>query len=68
MAASACVSAVEPRDLLRAPFGLDDGSKFGGKPSLNIEMPEAQLAFFRGGIEATVKEAAVKNKGVWFGQ
>ena len=52
---------------LRAPFGLDDGSKFGGKPSLNIEMPEAQLAFFRGGIEATVKEAAVKNKEAWFG-
>jgi hypothetical protein len=52
---------------LRAPFGLDDGSKFGGKPSLNIEMPDAQLAFFRGGIEATVKEAAVKNKEVWFG-
>ena len=44
---------------LRAPFGLDDGSKFGGKPSLNLEMPAAQLAFFRGGIEATVKEAAV---------
>ena len=52
---------------LRAPFGLDDGSKFGGKPSLNLEMPDAQLAFFRGGIEAAVKEVAVKNKGVWFG-
>ena len=52
---------------LRAPFGLDDGSKFGGKPSLNIEMPKAQLAFFRGGIEAAVKEAAVKNKEAWFG-
>ena len=52
---------------LRAPFGLDDGSKFGGKPSLNLEMPEAQLAFFQGGIEATVKEAAVKNKEAWFG-
>ena len=52
---------------LRAPFGLDDGSKFGGKPSLNIEMPDAQLAFFRDGIEAAVKEAAVKNKEAWFG-
>ena len=30
-------------------------------------MPEAQLAFFRGGIEAAVKEAAVKNKEAWFG-
>ena len=30
-------------------------------------MPAAQLAFFRGGIEAAVKEAAIKNKGVWFG-
>ena len=56
-----------PETSLRAPFGLDDGSKFGGKPSLNIEMPEAQLAFFRGGIEAAVKEAAVKNKEAWFG-
>ena len=52
---------------LRAPFGLDDGSKFGGIPSLNIEMPDAQLAFFRDGIEAAVKEAAVKNKEAWFG-
>ena len=56
-----------PETSLRAPFGLDDGSKFGGKPSLNIEMPDAQLAFFRGGIEAAVKEAAVKNKEAWFG-
>jgi len=53
---------------LRAPFGLDDGSKFGGiHGSLNIEMPDAQLAFFRDGIEAAVKEAAVKNKEAWFG-
>ena len=52
---------------LRAPFGLDDGFKFCGKPSLNIEMPDAQLAFFRDGIEAAVKEAAVKNKEAWFG-
>ena len=52
---------------LRAPFGLDDGSKFSGKPSLNIEMPDAQLAFFRDGIEAAVKDAAVENKETWFG-
>ena len=30
-------------------------------------MPDAQLAFFRGGIEAAVKEAAVTNKEAWFG-
>ena len=30
-------------------------------------MPDAQLAFFRDGIEAAVKEAAVKNKEAWFG-
>ena len=53
---------------LRVPFGIDDGLKFaGGKPSLNIEMPDAQLAFFRDGIEAKVKEAAVQNKEAWFG-
>ena len=52
---------------LRAPFGIDDGSKFSGKPSLNIEMPDALLAFFRDGIEAAVKDAAVENKETWFG-
>ena len=52
---------------LRAPFGVDDGSKYGSKPSLNIEMPDAQYTFFRSGIEAKVKEAAVENKEAWFG-
>ena len=52
----------------RALWARDgDGFKFCGKPSLNIEMPDAQLAFFRDGIEAAVKEAAVKNKEAWFG-
>ena len=51
---------------LRCPFGLDDGSKFGGKPSLNIELPPEQLAFYRG-LEGLVKDAAVANKESWFG-
>ena len=52
---------------LRVPFGVDDGLKFGGKPSLCIEMPDAQLEFFRDGVEAKVKAAAVQNKEAWFG-
>ena len=52
---------------LRAPFGIDDGSKFGNKPSLKIELREPQRAFFQDGIEAKVKEAAVKHKATWFG-
>jgi len=51
---------------LRAPFGIDDGSKFGSKPSIDLAMPEAQLAFFKDKVEATVKDAAVKNKDTWF--
>ena len=52
---------------LRAPFGIDDGSKFAGKPSLKIELREPQRAFFQDGIEAKVKAAAVKHKATWFG-
>jgi len=52
---------------LRVPFGIDDGSKFGGKASLNIELPPAQIAFFQDEFEAKVKDAAVENKEVWFG-
>ena len=52
---------------LRAPFGIDDGSKFAGKPSLKIELREPQRAFFHDGIETKVKEAAVLNKATWFG-
>ena len=52
---------------LRAPFGIDDGSKFAGKPSLKIELREPQRAFFQDVIETKVKEAAVKHKATWFG-
>ena len=52
---------------LRCPFGLDDGSKFNGKPSLNIELPGEQLAFFKDELEVKVKDAAVANKQTWFG-
>eukprot|EP00966_Prymnesium_polylepis_P171584 3967086-Prymnesium_polylepis.1 len=51
---------------LRVPFGIDNGSKFGGKPSLKVELPEAQRAFFQDKLEAKVKEAAVQNKATWF--
>ena len=52
---------------LRAPFGVDDGSKFGNKPSLKVELREPQRAFFQDVLEAKVKEAAVKHKATWFG-
>ena len=52
---------------LRCPFGIDDGSKFSGKPSLNIELPDEQRAFFQGELEAKVKDAAVEHKAAWFG-
>ena len=50
---------------LRVPFGIDDGSKFSGKPSLKLELPDAQCALLRG-IEHKIKEAAVENKATWF--
>lgn len=56
----------DPSSTLRAPFGIDDGSKFGSKPSLDVTMPDAQLAFFKDKIEATVKDAAIKHKETWF--
>ena len=52
---------------LRCPFGIDDGLKFNGKPSLNIELPTEQCAFFQGELEAKVKDAAVEHKANWFG-
>ena len=51
---------------LRVPFGIDDGSKFGGKASMKIELPEDQRAFFQDGLETKIKEAAVQNKATWF--
>lgn len=51
---------------LRTPFGVDDGSKFNAKPTLSIELPPPQQAFFQGQLEAKVKEAAVANKATWF--
>ena len=39
--------------------------KFSGKPSLKLELPDAQCALLRG-IEHTIKEAAVENKATWF--
>ena len=52
---------------VRCPFGVNDGSKYNGKPSLSIELPREQLTFFRDVIEAAVKRAAVVNKALWFG-
>ena len=51
---------------LRAPFGIDDGAKFSSKPSLKLELPEAQRAFFQDALEGRVKAAAVENKATWF--
>ena len=50
---------------LRAPFGYDDGSKFGSKPSLKLEVGAAQLEWVRG-VEAQVETAADKHKADWF--
>ena len=50
---------------LRAPFGYDDGSKFGSKPSLKLELGAAQLEWVRG-VEAQVVTAADKHKADWF--
>ena len=52
---------------LRAPFGVDDGSKFGNKPSLKVELREPQRAFFQDELETKVKEAAIEHKATWFG-
>lgn len=55
---------------LRCPFGIDDGSMYNGKPckpSLNIELPGEQLAFFKDELEVKVKDAAVAHKETWFG-
>ena len=49
----------------RMPFGIDDGSKFGSKASMKLELSDAQLAFVRA-IEDKVIATAVKNKGDWF--
>ena len=51
---------------IRTPFGIDDGSKFGGKASLKLDLPEAQRAFFQDKLENKVKDAAVQNKATWF--
>lgn len=51
---------------LRAPFGIDDGSKFSSKPSIKLELHEAQRAFFQDTLEPKIKAAAVENKATWF--
>jgi hypothetical protein len=52
-------------EAMRVPFGIDDGSKFGSKPSMKLELSDAQLAFVRA-VEDKVIDAAVKNKAEWF--
>ena len=54
--------AAEP---MRAPFGVDDGSKFKSKPSVKLELKDQQLAFFRG-VEEKVIATAITNKDEWF--
>ena len=52
-------------EAMRVPFGLDDGSKFGSKASMKLELSDEQLAFVRA-VEDKVVVAAVKNKSDWF--
>ena len=52
-------------EAMRVPFGIDDGSKFGSKPSMKLELSDEQLAFVRA-IEGKVTDTAVKNKAEWF--
>ena len=52
-------------EAMRVPFGLDDGSKFGSKASMRLELSDDQLVFVRT-IEDKVISTAVKNKSDWF--
>jgi hypothetical protein len=52
-------------EAMRVPFGVDDGSKFGSKASMKLELSDAQLAFVRA-VEDKVIDTAVKNKAEWF--
>ena len=58
---------VDAKESLRVPFGIDDGARFsGGKPSLRLELPPAQLEFMDQ-FESKVKESAIEHKKEWFG-
>ena len=48
-------------EAMRVPFGIDDGSKFGSKPSMKLELSDEQLAFVRA-VEDKVIDTAVENK------
>ena len=52
-------------DAMRAPFGIDDGSKFNSKASMKLELSDEQLAFVRA-VEEKVVYTAVKHKADWF--
>ena len=52
-------------EAMRVPFGIDDGSKFGSKASMKLELSDGQLAFVRV-IEDKVIGTAVTNKAEWF--
>ena len=53
-------------DPVRAPFGIDDGSTFGSKPSIKLELSDpAQLALVRG-LEEAVISTAIAHKAEWF--
>ena len=52
-------------EAMRVPFGIDDGSKFGSKASMKLELSDAQLAFVRA-VEDKVIDTAVTNKAEWF--
>lgn len=50
---------------MRAPFGVDDGSKFNSKPSIKLELKDQQLDFVRN-VEEKVITTAIKHKDEWF--
>ena len=52
-------------EAMRVPFGIDDGSKFGSKASMKLELSDGQLVFLRA-VEDKVIATAVKNKAEWF--
>ena len=52
-------------EAMRIPFGIDDGSKFGSKASMKLELSDGQLAFVRA-VEDKVIATATKNKADWF--
>ena len=53
-------------EAMRVPFGIDDGSKFGSKASMKLELSDAQLAFVRtvpAGMDGTAPSSLSTARG-----